>query len=192
MLAHASMEPPAAVAEFKNGKVEIWAATQNPQAVQDTVAKALNIGKDDVICHVTLLGGGFGRKSKPDYVAEAALLSKQVGKPVQIVWSREDDVHFDYFHSPAAMYLKAGVGQKGMPTAWLQRSAFPPIASQNNLAEQYGGVQLGMGGADITYPLANPRGGKGAAPAPLPNGWVGPPSQIFPPFAGGSVYREAG
>lgn len=76
MLGHAPMEPPAAVAEFKDGKVEIWAATQNPQAVQDTVAKALNITKDDVLCHVTLLGGGFGRKSKPDYVAEAALLSK--------------------------------------------------------------------------------------------------------------------
>ncbi len=53
-------------------------------------------------CHVTLLGGGFGRKSKPDYVAEAALLSKQVGKPVKVVWSREDDIHFDYFHSVAA------------------------------------------------------------------------------------------
>ena len=134
MLAHAPMEPPAAVAEFKNGKVEIWAATQNPQAVQDTVAKALGISKDDVLCHVTLLGGGFGRKSKPDYVAEAALLSKQVGKPVKIVWSREDDIHFDYFHSPAGMYMKAAVDDKGLPTAWLQRSAFPPIASQNNLA----------------------------------------------------------
>jgi len=106
------------------------AATQNPQAVQDTVAKALGIGKDDVLCHVTLLGGGFGRKSKPDYVAEAALLSKQVGKPVKIVWSREDDVHFDYFHSPAALYMKAAVDEKGHPTAWLQRSAFPPIAMQ--------------------------------------------------------------
>ena len=72
MLAHAPMEPPAAVAEFKDGKVTTWAATQNPQAVQDTVAKALGITKEDVICHVTLLGGGFGRKSKPDYVAEAA------------------------------------------------------------------------------------------------------------------------
>ena len=157
MLAHAPMEPPAAVAEFKNGKVEIWAATQNPQAVQDTVAKALGISNDDVLCHVTLLGGGFGRKSKPDYVAEAALLSKQVGKPVKIVWSREDDIQFDYFHSPAGMYLKAAVGERGLPTAWLQRSAFPPIASQNNLAEQYGGFQLGMGWTDIPYPMPNLR-----------------------------------
>ena len=92
LLAHAPMEPPAAVAEFKDGKVITWANTQNPQAVQDTVAKALGISKEAVTCHVTLLGGGFGRKSKPDYVAEAALLSRQVGKPVKIVWGREDDL----------------------------------------------------------------------------------------------------
>jgi isoquinoline 1-oxidoreductase beta subunit len=183
MLAHAPMEPPAAVAEFKNGKVEIWAATQNPQAVQDTVAKALSIGKDDVLCHVTLLGGGFGRKSKPDYVAEAAVLSKQVGKPVKIVWSREDDVHFDYFHSPAAMYIKAAVDEKGLPTAWLQRSAFPPIASQNNLEEQYGGFQLGMGWTDIPYPLANLRVENGPAQAHFRIGWLRSVSNIYHAFA---------
>jgi isoquinoline 1-oxidoreductase beta subunit len=183
MLAHAPMEPPAAVAEFRNGKVEIWAATQNPQAVQDTVAKALNIAKEDVLCHVTLLGGGFGRKSKPDYVAEAALLSRQTGKPVKIVWSREDDVHFDFFHSPAGMYIKAAVGEKGLPTAWLQRSAFPPIASQNNLAEQYGGFQLGMGWTDIPYPLANLRVENGPAQAHFRIGWLRSVSNIYHAFA---------
>ena len=64
LLAHAAMEPLVALAEFKDGKVTVWAPTQNPQAVQDIVAKELGIAKDDVICHVTLLGGGFGRKSK--------------------------------------------------------------------------------------------------------------------------------
>jgi isoquinoline 1-oxidoreductase beta subunit len=96
LLAHATMEPPVAIAEFKNGKVEAWVPTQNPQAVQDTVAKALGINVKDVTCHVTLLGGGFGRKSKPDYVAEAALISKSVGKPVKVVWTREDDNKYDY------------------------------------------------------------------------------------------------
>src|SRR5258706_16312107 len=103
------MEPAAAVANFKDGKVVIHAASQNPQAVQETVATALGIDKKNVECHVTLLGGGFGRKSKPDYVAEAALLSKQVGKPVKVTWSREDDIRFDYFHAVAAMYLKAAL-----------------------------------------------------------------------------------
>jgi isoquinoline 1-oxidoreductase beta subunit len=81
MLAHAAMEPPAAVAEYKDGKVEVWTSTQNPQAAQETWPAALGIDKKNVTCHVTLLGGGFGRKSKPDFAAEAAYLSKQLGKP---------------------------------------------------------------------------------------------------------------
>ena len=112
-LAHASMEPPVAVADFRNGQCTLWAPVQNPQAVQDTVAAAVGIDKKKVICNVTLLGGGFGRKSKPDYCAEAAILSKQLGKPVKVVWTREDDIHFDFYHSVAAMYMKAGVDQKG-------------------------------------------------------------------------------
>ncbi len=183
MLAHAAMEPLAAVAEFKDGKVVTWAATQNPQAVQDTVAKAVGIKKEDVTCHVTLLGGGFGRKSKPDYVAEAALLSKQVGKPVKIVWSREDDVHFDYFHSPAAMYLKAAVDEKGHPMAWLQRSVFPPIAMQGNPNEQYGGFQLSMGWTDIPYPIPNLQVENGPAKAHVRIGWLRSVSNIYHAYA---------
>ena len=106
LLSHAPMEPPAAVAEYKDGKVEIWAATQNPAGVQSTVALALAIKPEDVTCHVTLLGGAFGRKSKPDYVAEASILSKKLGKPVKISWTREEDVRFDYYHAPSAMYFK--------------------------------------------------------------------------------------
>ncbi len=182
MLAHASMEPPAAVAEFKDGKVETWCATQNPQAVQDTVGKALGIPKEAVTCHVTLLGGGFGRKSKPDYVAEAALLSKQVGKPVKVVWTREDDLQFDYFHSPAGMYMKARVDDRGMPTAWLQRSVFPPIASQNNPDEQYGGFQLGMGWLDVPYRVPNLRVENGPAKAHVRIGWLRSVSNIYHAF----------
>ena len=136
-LAHAAMEPLVAVADFRDGKVTAWAPTQNPQAVQETVAKAVGISKDNVICHVTLLGGGFGRKSKPDYVAEAAILSKKVGRPVKVVWTREDDIHFDFYHSVAAMYMKAAVDAKGKPTAWLQRSAFPPIMSMADPKTNY-------------------------------------------------------
>jgi isoquinoline 1-oxidoreductase subunit beta len=183
MLAHAPMEPPAAVAEFKDGKVVTWTCTQNPQAVQETVAQALGIKKEDVECHVTLLGGGFGRKSKPDYVAEAALLSRQVGKPVKIVWSREDDVHFDYFHSPAAMYLKAAVDEKGRPTAWLQRTVFPPIAMQGNPNEEYGGFQLSMGWTDIPYPIASLRVENGPAKAHARIGWLRSVSNIYHAFA---------
>jgi isoquinoline 1-oxidoreductase subunit beta len=182
MLAHAAMEPLAAVAEFKDGKVVVWTCTQNPQAVQDTVARAVGIKKEDVECHVTLLGGGFGRKSKPDYVAEAALLSKQVGKPVKIVWSREDDMRFDYFHSPAALYMKAAVDGGGHPTAWLQRSVFPPIAMQGNPNEQYGGFQLSMGWTDIPYPIPNLRVENGPAKAHVRIGWLRSVSNIYHAF----------
>ncbi len=128
-LAHASMEPPVAVADVQGEKVTVWSPTQNPQGVQEEVAKALGLKKEDVTCHVTFLGGGFGRKSKPDYAVEAAVLSKKTGKPVKVIWSREDDIKFDYYHSVAAMYMKAALDDAGKPKAWLQRSVFPPIGS---------------------------------------------------------------
>jgi len=183
MLAHAPMEPPAAVAEFRDGKVVTWAATQNPQAVQEAVASALGIKKEDVTCHVTLLGGGFGRKSKPDYVVEAAMLSKQVGKPVKIVWSREDDLQFDYYHAPAAQYLKAAIGEDGMPTALLMRTAFPPIGSLWNADDQYGGWQANQGWTEIPYRLPNLRVENGPAPAHTRIGWLRSVASIHHAYA---------
>jgi isoquinoline 1-oxidoreductase subunit beta len=172
-LSHAPMEPPAAVAEFKDGKVVVYAATQNPQAVQDTVAAALGIDKKNVECHVTLLGGGFGRKSKPDYVAEAALLSREVGKPVKVAWSREDDIHFDYFHTVAAMYMKAAVDEKGRPTAWLQRSAFPSIASTFDASAQSAApFEMSMGWSSVPFDIPNHRAENGPAKPHVRIGWL--------------------
>ena len=168
-LSHAPMEPPAAIADFKDGKVTVWAPTQNPQAVQDTLASTLGIKKEDVTCNVTLLGGGFGRKSKPDYVAEAAILSKQLGKPVKVVWSREDDIHFDFFHFCAAMYLKAALDEKGRPTAWLGRSAYPPMLSQNQLRN--GGLGS-MGWIDAPWNIPDFRAENGPAEAHVRVGWL--------------------
>lgn len=182
-LAHASMEPPVAVAEFKDGKVETWAPTQNPQAVQETVAKAVGIKPEDVTCHVTLLGGGFGRKSKPDYVAEAAMLSKQLGKPVKVVWSREDDIRFDFYHAVAAMYLKAATDEKGRPVAWLQRSVFPPILSQNDVTAKYGSFELDMGWVDVPFEIANFRAECGPADTRIRIGWLRSVANIPHAFA---------
>jgi isoquinoline 1-oxidoreductase subunit beta len=184
-LAHAPMEPPAAVAEFKDGRVVIHAATQNPQAVQDTVAAALGIDKKNVECHVTLLGGGFGRKSKPDYVAEAALLSKAVGKPVKVTWSREDDIRYDYYHAVAAMYMKAAVDEKGRPTAWLQRSAFPTIGSTfaGPSATSGQGFELGMGWTNVPFDIPNHRAENGPAKAHVRIGWLRSVANIYHAFA---------
>jgi isoquinoline 1-oxidoreductase beta subunit len=190
-LSHAPMEPPAAVAEFKDGKVVVHAATQNPQAVQDTVAAALGINKKDVECHVTLLGGGFGRKSKPDYVAEAALLSKAVGKPVKVSWSRDDDIRFDYYHTVSAMYVKAAVDDKGKPTAWLQRCAFPTLMSTfSPAANAASGGELGMGWTNLPFDIPNHRAENGPAKNHLRIGWLRSVANIQHAFAIGSFLDE--
>ena len=191
MLAHAPMEPPAAVAEFKDGKVVAHAATQNPQAVQETVAAALGIKETDVTCHVTLLGGGFGRKSKPDYVAEAALLSKKVGKPVKVLWSREDDLKFDFYHSVAAMYMKASLDGSGKPEAWLQRSVFPSIASTFDSRAEYGApFEMMMGWSNVPFQIPNHRAENGPAKHHVRIGWMRSVSNIYHAFAVHSFIDE--
>jgi isoquinoline 1-oxidoreductase beta subunit len=184
LLAHAPMEPMVATAEFKDGKVTAWAPTQNPQAAQAIISQELGIPKEDVICHVTLLGGGFGRKSKPDYVAEAAVLSKKTGRPVKVVWSREDDIRFDYFNAVAAMYMKAALDTKGMPTTWLQRSVFPPITSIYDVNAVYGDPgHLQQGWTDIPYDIPNLRVENGPAPAHVRIGWLRSVANIYHAFA---------
>src|SRR6202166_1606264 len=184
LLAHAAMEPLVALAEFKDGKATLWAPTQNPQGAQDTVAKELGIAKEDVVCHVTLLGGGFGRKSKPDYVAEAAVLSKKVGRPVKVVWTREDDIKFDYYNAVASMYMKATLGAKGKPTAWLQRAVFPPIPSIFDVNAVYGDpAHLQQGWTDIPYDLPNLRVENGPAKAHVRIGWLRSVANIYHAFA---------
>jgi len=191
MLAHAAMEPPSALAEFKDGKVTIWAPTQNPQAVQETVAAAVGIDKKDVLCHVTLLGGGFGRKSKPDYAAEAAVLSKQLGKPVRVVWSREDDIRFDYYHAAAAVYHKATVDGRGRPTAWLQRSVFPPIAAMFDPKARNGaGFELDMGLTDLPFDVPNIRAENGPAEGHVRIGWFRAVCNNYHAFAAHSFADE--
>ena len=191
MAAHAAMEPPAAVADFRNGKVDVWTPTQNPQAVQETVAAALGIDKKNVTCHVTLLGGGFGRKSKPDFAAEAAVLSKKLGKPVKVIWTREDDIHFDFYHTTAAVYHKATVDGRGRPTAWLQRSVFPPISSTfvPNAKEPLG-FELDMGLNDTAYDIPNIRAENAGADAHVRIGWFRAVANNYHAFAAHSFADE--
>jgi isoquinoline 1-oxidoreductase beta subunit len=191
LLAHATMEPPVALADYRDGTVTVWAPTQNPQAVQETIASELGIPKENVICHVPLLGGGFGRKSKPDYVAEAAILSKAVGRPVKVVWSREDDIKFGYYHAVAAMYMKAALNEKGKPTAWLQRSVFPPIGSTFALNTTYGDAgELGLGWTDLPFDIPNHRAENGSAANHVRIGWFRSVANIYHAFAAQSFANE--
>jgi isoquinoline 1-oxidoreductase beta subunit len=155
-LAHASMEPPAASARIVQGQCEVWGCFQAPQLARDEVARRLGMSADDVSVHVTLLGGGFGRKSRPDFGTEAALLSKAMdGKPVKVVWTREDDLHHDYFHTVSVEHLEAGVDASGHPVAWLHRTVAPSIGSTNNsqVLHESGGE---LGGGCINVPFAIP------------------------------------
>jgi isoquinoline 1-oxidoreductase subunit beta len=191
LLAHASMEPPVAVAEYKDGKVETWSPTQNPDGVQKTVAAALGIDPKNVTAHVTLLGGAFGRKSKPDYVAEAAILSKKVGKPVKVVWSREEDIGFDYYHSTAAMYMKAALDGEGKLVAWLQRSVFPPIGSTFDSKERYASDgEMSMGWSNVPFNLLNHRAENGPAEPHVRIGWLRSVANIYHAYAVQSFIDE--
>ena len=183
LLAHASMEPPAALAVYRDGKAEVWAPSQSPQGARDAVAQALGLKKEDVTVHVTLLGGGFGRKSFPDFAVEAAVLSKKTGKPVKVVWSREDDIKFDVYHSVAAMYIKAALGTDGKPTAWLQRSVFPPIGSTFDPSANYSGPdELGLGFTDVPFAVPNLRAENGPATAHMRIGWFRSVANVYHAF----------
>jgi isoquinoline 1-oxidoreductase subunit beta len=184
LLAHASMEPPAALAVYRDGKVEVWAPTQSPVGARDAIASAVGAKKEDVTVNVTLLGGAFGRKSFPDFAVEAAVLAKKTGKPVKVVWSREDDIKFDSYHSVSAMYMKATLGADGKPTAWLQRTVFPPIGSTFDAKTVYSDPgELGLGFSDLPYAIANHRSENGPAQAHVRIGWFRSVANIYHAFA---------
>ncbi|EWH09210.1 aldehyde oxidase and xanthine dehydrogenase molybdopterin binding protein [Catenovulum agarivorans DS-2] len=133
-LAHAPMEPPAATAMFhKDGSCEIWSCVQSPQAVQRNVAQRVGLKPEQVKVNVTLLGGAFGRKAQPDFVVEAALIAKRMGQPVKVVWSREDDIQHDYYHTNSVIHHKAQISRTAGLYRWDTHVAFTPIQSLWNI-----------------------------------------------------------
>src|SRR6059058_3843415 len=188
----ATMEPPAATARIANGKCEVWGGFQSPQAARDLVAKRLGMSADDVTVHVTLLGGGFGRKSKPDYAIEAAVLSKAVdGKPVKVTWTREDDLHNSYYHTVSVEHLEAGVDGRGKPVAWLHRSVAPTIISTfNAAAKNEAPFELGMGVINVPFAIPNVRIENPEATAHTRIGWFRSVSNIPHAFAVQSFVAE--
>jgi isoquinoline 1-oxidoreductase beta subunit len=117
LLAHATMEPMNFTADFKNGKCHLIGPTQFQEGAQGTVAAALGIKPEDVSLRTTFLGGGFGRRLENDFIVQAAQISKAVGKPVKLVWTREDDTTHDYYRPMALHRLQAGVDANGKPVA---------------------------------------------------------------------------
>ena len=117
-LAHATMEPMNITVHVRSGAAEVWAPTQSPDWVQRTVAKVLDLKPEKVIVHTTYMGGGFGRRYMADYPAEGAQIAKITGKPIQLVWSREDDMTHDFYRPAACHQMKGAVDQHGRPVAW--------------------------------------------------------------------------
>ena len=190
--AHATMECPAATARIVNGACEIWAPSQSPQAARDRVATSLKLPAEKVKVNVTLLGGGFGRKSKADFVVEAALASKEMnGRPVKLTWTREDDLHNDYFHTVTAQHLEAGINADGKVIAWLHRAAEPTIASifgpdPKVLAP----FELGLGLTGMPYQIPNIRIENPEATAHTRIGWLRAVNNIQHAFAAQSFIAE--
>lgn len=190
-LVHAPMEPLVATAHVQGNRCEIWACTQNPAAIADEVAGALGIPKDHVTVHVTLLGGGFGRKSKADFAVEAALVSKAVGAPVKLQWTREDEIQHSYYHTVSAQHLEASLDEAGRVTGWLHRTAFPSIVSTFLPGIRYASKEeLGMGVTDLPFNIPNVRIENGEAMAHVRIGWFRSVCNIQHAFAVNAFTHE--
>jgi isoquinoline 1-oxidoreductase subunit beta len=191
-LAHASMEPPNATARVANGKCEAWAPVQSPGNTQEELAKKLGLKREDVTVNVTLLGGGFGRKSKCDFVLEAALLSREMGgAPVKVVWTREDDIQHDYLHTVSLERIEAGIDPQGRVIAWRHRSVAPTILSIFKPDQKHEApFELGMGLVDMPFDIPNLRCENGEAEAHTRIGWFRSVSNIPHAFAVQSFVAE--
>jgi isoquinoline 1-oxidoreductase subunit beta len=181
--AHSTIEPPAAIADYKaDGSVEILAPSQHPQWARGAVAGALGVEVPKVKLNVTLLGGGFGRKSKPDYVVEAALLSKAAGVPVRVQWTRDCDLHHDFYHSHSAQRIVASLDGSGNLTGWNHHTVFPAIGAGLDAAPPSDG-ELDLGCRDFPYDVPNIKIEAHETTAHTRVGWLRSVSNIHHAFA---------
>ncbi|ERM80701.1 isoquinoline 1-oxidoreductase [Rhodonellum psychrophilum GCM71 = DSM 17998] len=190
--AHATIEPPAAIAHYQgDGICEIWAPTQHPQWARQAVADALNIDLYNVTVNVTLLGGGFGRKSKPDFVVEAALLSKAAKSPVRVQWTREDDLHHDFLHAQSAQRIKATLDKNGNLSGWNHHTVFPAIGATASATELHpSDGELGLGCIDFPFDVPNIRIESHESKAHTRIGWLRSVSNIHHSFATNCMLDE--
>ncbi len=185
------MEPPAAVARVDGKRCEVWAPTQHPQGAQEEVAKALGLELSQVTVHVTFLGGGFGRKSKPDFVVEAALLAREMGVPVRVQWTRDDDTRHGYYHAVSTQRLDAGLDAAGKVVAWRHRIASPSIGwTFDGTTDRIDEGTLQQGVFDLPLAIPNVRVERCLAEAHVRIGWLRSVYNINHAFAVQSFIAE--
>ncbi len=190
-LVHTPMEVPNATAWFQDDKIEVWAPLQDPQTARAEIAHFFKFPLDTITINVTFLGGGFGRKSKSDFVVEAVSLSKKIKAPVQVVWTREDDVQHSFYHAASAQYLKGAIDKKGNVSGWLQRVAVPSIVSSFKPMSNYAsGLELNQGFTNNPYNLQNFRLENVKAEANLRIGWLRSVVHIHSGFGNNSFVDE--
>lgn len=171
-MAHAPLEPGNCTAHFQGTKCELWAPTQVPQDVRDSVATAIGLDPDQVKVNVTLMGGGFGRRLEHDYAVEAALVSKAIGGPVQVVWTREDDMRFSPYRPPSYHKMSAVLDGQGWPAAFSHAIVSPSINAQKG-AQLEGGVDPDLKDeVPLIYSFPNALLQYVQTETPVPLGWM--------------------
>lgn len=190
--AQTPMEPPCATAMYYKDHVDVWSSTQNPQADMDIISAVVGMPKEQINVHVTLLGGGFGRKSKPDFSAEAAFLSMKTGLPVRVQWTREDDIQHGFYHAVSGQHIEAALDEKGNIDAYLHRTAMSPIAAlfQENANAPFS-FELDLGFTDNPINTPNMKLERSQAKAMTRVGWMRSVSNNFHAFAVQSFINEA-
>ncbi|HJZ51958.1 MAG TPA: xanthine dehydrogenase family protein molybdopterin-binding subunit [Candidatus Acidoferrales bacterium] len=146
-LAHMTMEPVNCTASVRDGQCEVWAPTQNPNALATALASVLSFPQSALTIHITLIGGGFGRRLCIDYGVEAALISRAAGAPVKVIWTRDDDIRHDYYRPISRHQLRAGIDAQNNVTAWSHHIAAPSTDSTF-----LGGELPDTGGTEIAGP----------------------------------------
>ncbi len=169
--AHATLETLCATAQVKEGHCEIWAGTQTPLSAQRDVAARLGIPAEAVVIHVTLLGGGFGRRLATDFILEAAELAQKLGQPVQVLWTRADDLAHDHYH-PLSLHRMAASLEGRALAAWRHTVAAPSILHSWNAGGAGDPAETECNGAsDLPYNTGSLRVDYAQVPCPVPLGW---------------------
>jgi isoquinoline 1-oxidoreductase beta subunit len=189
-MAHAAMEPGNCAAQFRGGNCELWAPTQVPQDVRDSVAQAIAVAPEQVKVNVTLMGGGFGRRLEHDYGVEAALVSKAVNAPVKVVWTREDDMRNSTYRPASYHQLSAVLDGTGWPVAFSHRIVSPSISAQKGTPGD-GGIDPDLKDeAGLVYAFPNALLEYVDTQTPVPLGWMRSVYALQAAFASESFIDE--